>query len=68
MNAIVLEKPGLLRNARTDVPADLPEGWRWCGSAASEFVERIGMRIAASSRSFPIRGFWDTNWASSSSG
>jgi 2-desacetyl-2-hydroxyethyl bacteriochlorophyllide A dehydrogenase len=27
MNAIVLEKPGLLRNTRTDAPADLPAGY-----------------------------------------
>jgi 2-desacetyl-2-hydroxyethyl bacteriochlorophyllide A dehydrogenase len=26
MNAIVLEKPGLLRNTRTDAPAELPQG------------------------------------------
>ncbi|MGD0387566.1 MAG: zinc-binding alcohol dehydrogenase family protein [Tepidisphaeraceae bacterium] len=26
MKAVVLEKPGLLRNARTDAPADLPQG------------------------------------------
>ena len=37
MNAIVLEKPGLLRNTQVDAPADLPEG------CALVRVNRVGV-------------------------